>query len=121
MRTITLLATFVLLGLSATACGNPGEPGEPDPSPSPVSVQGVKVTPQVIQLVTIGETKQLVATVSPGNATDQAIVWESTNSGVASVDGGGLVTAKAAGSGIFITAYTHDGHYQASVNVSVNP
>ena len=121
MRSITLQATFVLLVLSATACGNPGEPGDPDPSPSPVPVQAVKVTPQVIQLLAIGETKQLVATVSPANATDQAIVWESTNSSVASVDALGLVTANAGGSGIFITAYTHDGHHQASVNVSVSP
>ena len=121
MRTITLQAMFVLLVLSAAACGNPGEPGDPDPSPSPVSVQGVKVTPQSIQLLAIGETRQLVATVSPANATDQAIVWESTDSGVVSVNDVGLVTAKAAGSGIFITAYTHDGHHQSSVNVSVIP
>ena len=120
MRTMTRRATVVLLLLSATACGNPAAPGDPGPS-SPVAVQGVKVTPQVIVLFALGETRQVVATVSPANATDQAIVWESTDSSVASVDGAGLVTAKAPGSGIFITAYTHDGHHQASVNVTVSP
>jgi uncharacterized protein YjdB len=118
---MTRRATVVLLVLSATACGNPAAPGDPGSSPSPVAVQSVKVTPQVILLFALGETRQVVATVSPANATDQAIVWESTDSTVASVDGAGLVTAKAPGSGVFITAYTHDGHHQASVNVTVSP
>ena len=114
MRSIARLATVALLALSATACSSPGES-------DPVPVLGVKVTPQSFVFQTIGETKQMIATISPANATDQAIAWESTDSSVASVDSAGLVTAKAVGSGIFITAFTHDGHHQASVNVSVNP
>jgi uncharacterized protein YjdB len=84
-------------------------------------VQGVKVTPQVLQFLAIGETRRVSVTVAPSNATDQAIVWESTDSSVASVDSLGVVTARAAGDGIFITAYTHDGLHQASVTVSVLP
>jgi uncharacterized protein YjdB len=84
-------------------------------------VEGVKVTPQVIVFPAIGETTQLSATVSPANATDKAIAWESTDSTVAAVDAFGRVTAMAVGSGVFITVSTHDGHHQASVNVSVNP
>jgi uncharacterized protein YjdB len=117
----TVQATFTLLVLSANACMNPGQPSDPDPSANIVSVQGVKVTPQTVQLLALGDTRQLLATVSPANATDQAIVWESTDSSVVSVDAVGLVTAKAAGSGVIITVYTHDGRHQASVNVSVNP
>lgn len=83
-------------------------------------MQAVRVTPQVVQFAAIGETRQLRATVVPADATDQAITWESTDSSVASVDAGGLVTAKAAGSGVFITVYTRDGRHEASVNVSVN-
>lgn len=114
MRSIARLATVALLALSANACSSPGES-------DPVPVLGVKVTPQSFVFQAIGETKQMIATISPANATDQAIAWESTDSSVASVDSAGLVTAKAVGSGIFITAFTHDGHHQASVNVSVNP
>jgi uncharacterized protein YjdB len=86
-----------------------------------VAVQGVKVTPQVVQLLAIGDTGRVVATISPSNATDQAVRWESSDSGVASVNAAGLITAKAAGLGVFVTVYTHDGGHQASVNVSVTP
>ena len=118
MRSTVLLAAFTSLLLSANGCTSyligPG-----DPDPGTVPVQGVKVTPQVIQLSKIGETRQLLATVAPANATDQAVTWESTDATVASVDATGLVTAKAAGTGIFITVITHDGRHEASVNVSV--
>ena len=121
MRSPLLRAAFALLALNAQACNNPGQPSEPGPPPAVVPVQGVRVTPQVVQFTRIGETRQLVATVSPVDATDQAVTWESTDSSVASVDAGGLVTAKAAGIGVFITVYTHDGRHEASVNVSVIP
>jgi uncharacterized protein YjdB len=114
MRTIARLYTVAILSQSANACSSPGESDT-------VPVLGVKVTPQSFVFQAIGETKQMTATISPANATDQAIAWESTDSTVASVDSAGLVTARAVGSGIFITAFTHDGHHQASVNVSVNP
>ena len=121
MRPTVRKATLALLILSSYACDNPGQPSEPDPPASIVSVQAVRVTPQAIQFLAIGETRQLLATVFPTNATDQAIAWESSDSSVASVNAVGLVTAKTAGAGVFITAYTHDGGHQASVNVSVNP
>jgi uncharacterized protein YjdB len=114
-------AAFALLLLGQHACSNPTQPGNPDPPTTIVPVEGVKVTPQVIVFPAIGETTQLSATVSPANATDKAIAWESTDPTVAAVDAFGRVTAMAVGSGVFITVSTHDGHHQASVNVSVNP
>lgn len=116
MRFTAWRATLLLL-LATAACGDSGPMA--DPSGTNVPVQGVKVTPQVVQLLAIGETRQIVATIAPANATDQAITWESSDPDVASVDPAGLVTAKAAGAGVFITAYTHDGHHEASVNVTV--
>ena len=102
----------------ALACGYSTQPyGSTDKVP----VQSVKVAPQVIQFLAIGETRNLAATISPANATDQAISWESTNPAVASVDANGLVTAKAVGFGVFITVTTHDGQHESSANVSVNP
>jgi uncharacterized protein YjdB len=114
---VTLLCALAL----SEACSSPSQPGDPDPSPTTVPVQGVKVSPQVVVLSAIGATWQLTATVSPDHATDQAIVWESTDSSVVTVDAIGLVTALAAGSGVLITAYSHDRRHEASVNVSVNP
>jgi uncharacterized protein YjdB len=120
MRSTILQLSSALLLLSANACGDAAQTGDPDPPANVVPVHGVRVTPQSVQFGAVGETRRLVAAVAPSNATDQAIVWESTDSSVASVDAGGLVTAKAAGSGVFVTACTHDGRHEASVNVSVN-
>jgi uncharacterized protein YjdB len=75
----------------------------------------------MIKFATIGETRQLSAAVAPANATDQAIVGVSTESTVAVVDPVGMVTAKTAGTGIFITTCRYDGRHEASVNVSVDP
>ncbi len=129
MRSTVRRSTLVLLVLSASACSyvsqpadpDPNLPGDPDPPGSNVPVLGVKLVPQSVHLVAIGETKQLVATVAPANATDQALTWESTNPGVVAVSATGIVTAIAAGSGVFITVTTHNGHHEASANVSVVP
>ena len=120
MRFTMLWSTMALLGVGSVGCGYSNGPTYPD-NPAIVSVQGVIVTPQSVQLAAVGATRQLLATVAPTNATDKAVTWESSNTAVATVDANGLVTAKAAGDGVFITVFTHDGHHQASVNVSVNP
>ena len=105
------------LSLALNACS---DPMQPDASTTKVAVASVKVTPQVVQFFGIGNVKYLTATVSPANATDQTVIWESSDSTVATVDATGRVTAKAVGSGIFITAFTHDGLHEASANISVN-
>ena len=112
MRAAALRVTLVLL--AAAGCSS-------DSQPDPVLVDGVRVTPQSVQLSVIGETRQLTATISPLDATDQAITWESTDPAVVSVDADGLLTARAAGTGVFVTAITHDGHHESSANVSVVP
>lgn len=89
--------------------------------PSSVAVEGVKVTPQTIQFGAIGETRRVTATVAPANATDRVVTWESSDPTIATVDATGLVTARAVGAGVFITAVTHDGGHQASAVVVVNP
>lgn len=117
MRFTPRRAACALLLLNASACTSPSQPAQG----AVVRVQGVRVTPQVVQLLGIGDTSRVVATISPPDATDQAVTWESTDSSVASVSATGLITANAVGTGVFVTALTHDGSHQASVNVSVNP
>jgi uncharacterized protein YjdB len=116
MRQLVVAVGMMVLLLSA--CG--GGPTQPAAA-AVVPVQGIKVTPQSVQLTAIGETKQLVASLAPTNATDRGVTWESTDPSIVSVDGAGLVTARSAGAGVFVTAFSHDGHFQASANVGVIP
>jgi uncharacterized protein YjdB len=116
-----LFVTLIGVLAFGSGCSNPVYPERPEPSPSVVRVQGVTVTPQVIQFLAIGETRQLAARIAPLNATDQTIAWESSDSTVATVDSTGRVTARGAGVGVFITAFTRDGRHEASANVSVLP
>ena len=65
-------------------------------SPKYIAVTGVVLNQTRLSL-TAEDTYSLVATVSPSNATDPALEWTSSNSGVATVDANGHVTAIAAG------------------------
>jgi hypothetical protein len=68
----------------------------------------------------VGAQEQLTATVLPKEA-EQAIIWVSSNSSVATVDKNGLVTAVAVGTAT-ITATTTDGtNLEASCTVTVIP
>lgn len=55
-----------------------------------------------------GETLQLSANVTPGNATTKSVEWKSNNTTVATVSSSGLVTGKSAGTAT-ITAVAKDG------------
>ncbi len=58
--------------------------------------------------MTVGEQLQLLATIQPIDATDQTVIWSSTNESVAVVSEGGLVTAVGSGS-CQIKATANDG------------
>ena len=55
-----------------------------------------------------GATDRLVATISPSNANNKGVTWTSSNTGVATVDTNGNVTAKGVGNAT-ITATAKDG------------
>jgi len=112
-------ALAIMIAVFLSACGDAG-PTQPDAVPV-VPVQSIKVTPQSVQLTAIGETKQLLASIAPANATDRAVTWESTDPAVASVNATGLVTARSAGVGVFVTVFSHDGNFQSSANAGVFP
>ena len=84
---------------------------------STVPVTGVSVSPTTLSL-TVGQTSQLTATVTPSNATNKAVTWSSSNALVASVNSSGLVTAAGAGTAT-ITVTTVDGNKTATCNVTV--
>lgn len=61
-----------------------------------VAVESVTLTPSSLAL-TVGQEGTLTATVSPDNATDRTVTWESNATNVATVDNSGKVTAVSEG------------------------
>lgn len=87
-------------------------------SSTPVGVTGVTITPAAVTLG-VGATQQLTPTVAPANATNKTVSYSSNNTGVATVNSAGLVTAIAQGSAV-ITVTTQDGAKTATTAITVN-
>lgn len=68
--------------------------------------------------VYVGKAISLTASVTPENATNKSVNWNSSNTNIAVVDSNGIVIGKAAGT-VKITATTADGYYSAECNVTV--
>ena len=83
-----------------------------------VPVTGIVVDAWSIDLE-VGQTRQLVASVVPPNATNQTINWWSQNQSIATVSQGGLITAKSEGYSL-VTATTDDGGHSYNVHVNVS-
>lgn len=82
-----------------------------------VPVDGLTVEPSILNIY-MGQTKQLKATVSPSNATDQSVTWSVQQGGVAAVDQNGVVTPLKVGT-TRVVVRTNDGGYSKSVQVTV--
>lgn len=67
--------------------------------------------------IAVGGTETLVATVSPANADDKSVSWESDDEDVATVEDG-LVTGLSAGTAT-ITVTTTDGDFTDTCEVTV--
>src|SRR5207249_8974564 len=99
-----------------------GRSGTASISVSNVLVASVAVSPATASL-TVGGTQQLIATPKDANGnplTGRTISWTNSNSGVATVNGSGLVGASAAGSAT-ITATSEGQSGTASVTVTDAP
>ncbi len=82
-----------------------------------VPVTGITLN-ETSRNIQIGETKTLMATVTPTNATNKNVTWTSSDENVAIVDGQGKVTAIGEGSAT-ITATTVDGLKTATAMIEV--
>ncbi len=82
-----------------------------------VAVNGITMQ-ETSGSIHVGETKQLTATVTPPNATNKAITWNSSNSSVATVSSAGLVKGLKKGETV-ITASTADGKCRAEYRLTV--
>lgn len=79
----------------------------------------ITLNPTQATLTSVGSTTQLTATVAPDNATNKNVTWKSSDTGVATVDANGLVTAVANGTAT-ITATTEEGGLTATATITVN-
>lgn len=82
-----------------------------------IRVTGVTLDKQSIMLKQ-GEQAQLSAAVAPLDAANKAVLWSSTQEGVASVNGAGVITGVTEGTAA-ITATTADGGFIAVATVTV--
>jgi hypothetical protein len=112
MRKLTSLLIVALL-MVVGSCEEQPTP-KPTPTPTPVAVTSVSLNKTTIDLI-IGETSTLTVTVSPSNATDQAVTWTSSDANVASVTAG---TVKGIGLGTATITATAGGK-SASCAVTV--
>jgi uncharacterized protein YjdB/sugar lactone lactonase YvrE len=83
-----------------------------------IPVEGVVVTPPSAVLA-IPQTLQFSAKLSPNQATNQTVTWQSSNNNVATVDASGRVTAVSSGNAM-ISVTTAEGGYTDSVVVTVD-
>ncbi len=81
------------------------------------AVMGITISDNSIMLYP-NKTKQLKASVTPADADNQSIMWESSDDDVATVSQSGLVTSVAPGTAT-ITAKSVDGEYTATCTVTV--
>ena len=82
-----------------------------------ISVSDIQLDKRSV-LVDVGASFNIVATITPGNATNKTVKWTSSDSSVAKVSSSGKVTAVASGV-CQITATTADGGYTAVCMITV--
>jgi hypothetical protein len=116
-RIAGIIALIAVIGFSMVACDDDSGPGGGGYNPGGnVAVTGVTLNRTSLDLA-VGGSATLVATVSPSNASNKNVAWNSSNPGVASVNNG-TVSAVAAGSAT-ITVTTLDGGRTATCSVTV--
>ena len=81
-------------------------------------VESVAIQQNSVSMSNIGETKQLGAVITPDDATDKSVKWESSNKQVCTVSNSGLVTATGVGTAL-VTVTTIDGGHTATCVVKV--
>jgi uncharacterized protein YjdB len=84
-----------------------------------VPVTGVSLN-KTSATISLGASETLTAAITPSNATNQNVTWSTSNSGVAVVSTGGVVTSVSVGTAT-ITVKTDDGNKTATCSVTVNP
>ena len=115
-----VVAAVTMSAVLFSGCQKPEPIPTPSPTPSPspttVAVTGVSLDKSSLSLQE-GASETLTATISPGNASNKTVSWKSSNTGVATVDGGKVTAVKAGTATITVT--TADGGKTATCAVTV--
>ena len=95
---------------------------DPDEDPfAEVAASQVSLNKKTLTMK-VGESVQLIATLSPENVEDQRLIWVSSNSNIVRVDSNGKVTAVAAGGPVYIAVkWAGNEAVKASVAITVEP
>lgn len=113
---LNAITTFTMPGHDVTivATFEPVPEGE-------IQVTGVRMEPDKLSLChnAAPSSARLTAVISPADAADPSVRWQSSNPAVATVDGAGTVRAISAGEAV-ITAITNDGGHFANCSVTVS-
>ena len=87
-------------------------------TPARINVASVSVDPASL-FVEKGQTAQLIATVSPADASDPSVVWSSSDEAVATVSRDGLVTALELGQAVITVSSVDDGTKKAQCALEI--
>lgn len=82
-------------------------------------INGIDLTGDFIVIDVVGEMFNALASVLPIEATNQEIIWSTSDNGIAAVDDYGLVTATGVGNNVTISATTDEGGFSKSFSISV--
>jgi hypothetical protein len=107
---IALIAVFIL---SFASCGDGGDSGGGN-----VAVTGVSLNKTTLSL-NVTETETLAAVISPSNATNKKVAWNTSNPAVATVLPNGFVSGISFGTAV-ISVTTDDGSITATCAVTVS-
>jgi len=105
-------------GTTSSGGGGGGGSSSGGGTPSSVAVTGVSLKSST-SLVVGGVPETLFAEITPSNATNKSVTWSSSNTSVATISEGGVVTAVSVGS-TTITVMTADGYKTATCTVTVS-
>ena len=114
---VTTPATETEEGVRTFTCDDCGETKTESIPVDTISVTGIQLDKEQLTMA-LGINVRIQATISPDNATNQNVIWESSDPEVASVSDNGLVTANKAGTAT-ITARTEDGDFEATCEITV--
>ena len=113
---LTALAIGTAVVKVTTSDGGFSDTCEITVSPVPVSSVHLKNCPG--DLLNIGDTVRLNASIIPEDAADKTVIWTSSDTMIATVDTSGLMTAKSPGKAS-ITVSTNDGGFMDACNLTV--
>lgn len=97
------------------------EPERDDSSsdePSIVAVTGVKLDKNSLNME-VGQKTNLVATITPLDATNKEVIWKSSNEEIATISDNGIIEALKSGKAV-ITVTTRDGNFTASSEITIS-